>query len=91
MIVRKFNYFLLFFLLLILVLMIHFSYFYKSDGSVGEKKIKIENKKLRIQSDWTQKDSQFYSKMSCIGIDPDSDIVAVERRSCIFENICLNM
>ena len=55
-----------------------------------KKKEKIK-KKLKIESKWSFDRFHQYSDVSCLGFDPDSDIVAAERRSCIFENICVEV
>lgn len=50
-----------------------------------------EMDKIKILSKWSNNETEYYSKVSCLGIDLDTDIVSVERRSCIFENVCLDL
>ena len=51
---------------------------------------KVERFRIRSNRTITEK-NQFYSNYRCLGFDPNDDPVASERRSCVFENVCLDL
>ena len=49
----------------------------------------FERERVRIESEWTEKEKESYSSSKCLSFDPNNDQFAYSRRSCVVENVCV--